>query len=116
MPSSSGVTVQIDPEAGAAYITLGAGTVARTVKFDEDIYVDLDEFGMVLGIELLDLDRAMPLDELAERFHINTSTLAGLVRSIRWGGTPRAAHSSSSRARPATFGTVAANDTTLSSC
>lgn len=109
LPTSSGVTVQIDTEAGAAYLRLGRGQVARTMEFSEDVYVDLDEFDMLLGIELIDLDRSIPLDELAERFNIATEPLSGLVSAIRWGSARPTFYSASmSPDRAVSFGTVVA--------
>lgn len=75
MTAGTAVSVKIDTEAGAAYLRLGRGQVARTVEFTEDVYVDLDQFGVVVGIELLDLDTPLPLDKLAARFHTNAGAL-----------------------------------------
>lgn len=115
MPVEPGVSVQIDAEAEAAYLRLGRGQVARTVEFADDIFVDLDEFNVVLGIELLDLETSLPLDDLAEQFHIKTATLALLVRAIQW-GTPRPTLSSTAGGRheaPTSFGTVHASTSSL---
>ena len=89
MAAETAVSVKIDTEAGAAYLRLGRGLVARTVEFDEDIYVDLDQFGVVVGIELLDLDTSLPLDELGSRFHIDASALDVLTKAIQWGAPRR---------------------------
>lgn len=89
MAAETAVSVKIDTEAGAAYLCLGRGQVERTVEFDEDIYVDLDRFGVVVGIELLDLDTSLPLDGLGARFHINASALDVLVQAIQWGAPRR---------------------------
>lgn len=89
MPAETSVSVKIDTEAGAAYLRLERSQVERTVEFDEDIYVDLDQFGVVVGIELLDLDTFLPLDELGARFHINASALEVLVKAIQWGAPRR---------------------------
>ncbi|MGI9002157.1 MAG: DUF2283 domain-containing protein [Pseudonocardia sp.] len=110
MPPEPGVSVRIDAEADAAYLRLGHGRVARTVEFAEDIFVDLDEFGVVVGIELLDLETTLPLDGLAERFRVQAATLALLVRAIPW-GTPRPRLSSGGAPNaPTAFGTVVAKD------
>jgi uncharacterized protein YuzE len=87
MPTAPAVSVQVDTDAGAAYLKLSAGAVDRTVEFTEDIYVDLDRFGVVVGIELIDLETSLPLDQLASRFHISSETLELLINAIRW-GTP----------------------------
>jgi len=55
MASSAVVSVKLDRDAGAAYLRLNTNSVARTVEFSEDIYVDLDAMGVVVGVELLDL-------------------------------------------------------------
>jgi uncharacterized protein YuzE len=103
MTAETVVSVKIDTEVGAAYLRLGRSQVARTVEFDEDIYVDLDQFGVVVGIELLDLDTSQPLDELGTRFHINASALDVLVRAIQWGAPRRNVTSGSPSGRGVVF-------------
>lgn len=95
MPAETSVSVKIDTEAGAAYLRLGSGHVTRTVEVDEATYVDLDQFGVVVGIELLDLDTPLPLDELGTRFHINASALDVLMKAIQWSAAPRTVTSGS---------------------
>lgn len=62
--------VRIDKVAGVAYITLvkeiPAGAVKKTVHFQgrDEIILDFDKDGYLLGIELLNLDRLHP--DLAE--------------------------------------------------
>jgi uncharacterized protein YuzE len=91
MPASDRLSVKIDGDARTAYVTLSDAPVASTVEFNDGIFVDLDEFNMVRGIELLDLERAIPLDDLAERYHINTATLLAIVQSIRFTAAPQTA-------------------------
>ncbi len=76
------ISVDIDQDAGAAYVQLSVGQVARTVEFSEDLNIDLDQHGVVVGIELLDLGRAIPLDDIAERYHIHTEALGTLLASL----------------------------------
>lgn len=106
MTSEPRITVQIDAEAGAAYVRLGRGQVARTVEFNDEIFVDLDEFDVALGIELLDLDTSLPLDRFAERFHIDTATLGLLVAAIRW--APKTTVSSGNATPEPAYGTLVA--------
>lgn len=73
MAAETSVSVKIDTEAAASHLHLGRGQVGRTVQFDEVIYVDLDQFGVVVGIELLDLDTSVRLDELSARFDLYAS-------------------------------------------
>lgn len=84
--TTAAVTVKVDQEAGAAYLRLSTNPVARTVELNVDIYVDLDEFGVVRGVELLDLTRPVPLDELTDRFHVTATTLDLLMKTIQWNG------------------------------
>lgn len=58
--------VRVDKVAGAAYITLvkeiGKGEVKKSVHFQgrDEIILDFDKEGHLLGIELLNLDRLHP--------------------------------------------------------
>ncbi|MGH3770004.1 MAG: DUF2283 domain-containing protein [Pseudonocardiaceae bacterium] len=106
MTAETAVSVKIDTEAGAAYLRLGRGQVARTVEFTEDVYVDLDQFGVVVGIELLDLDTPLPLDELAARFHINASALDVLMKAIQWSTPRRTVTSGSSPSQSTSFSSM----------
>jgi uncharacterized protein YuzE len=106
MAAETAVSVKIDTEAGAAYLRLGRGQVERTVEFGEALYVDLDQFGVVVGIELLDLDTSLPLDELDARFHINASALDVLVQAIQWSAPRRNVTSGSPPGRGVVFSSV----------
>lgn len=99
-PTEPRVSLQIDDEAEAAYLRLGPSPVARTVEFNDVIWVDLDEHDVVVGVELLDLGRSVPLDELAARHHINSSALALLKSIIRPASPQQVAGASASH--PAT--------------
>lgn len=84
------ITVEVDTEIGAAYIQLSDAEVARTEEYSEDINVDLDELGVVVGIELLDTLVTVPLDDLTVRYHIQSRALARLIASITF--HPRPSH------------------------
>lgn len=47
------IFVEIDNDAGVAYLQVAQSSVTRTEEFTPEINVDLDEFGMVVGIESL---------------------------------------------------------------
>lgn len=66
MTTSHGISLEIDQEAGAAYLQFSEAAVARSVEFHGAIIVDLDEHGVIVGIEVLDMDVSVPLDERAE--------------------------------------------------
>ena len=48
-----------DPDADAAYIKLGGGTVAETSEVKPGLIVDYDSQGRILGIEILAASRAI---------------------------------------------------------
>lgn len=89
MTVSRRLSLEIDQEAGAAYLQFSDELVDRTVEFSETIAVDLDAHGVVIGVEILDLTESVPLEVLAERFHIHTEDLALLLQSLRSSTTSR---------------------------
>jgi uncharacterized protein YuzE len=50
------VTIEIDGEARALYIRLQDGEIAETIEYPEqqEVFLDLDKQGNLLGIEVLD--------------------------------------------------------------
>jgi len=89
MAASRRFSLEIDHEAGAAYLQFSDSMVTRSVEFIDDVIVDLDEHGVVIGIEILDLTKSVPLDRLAEEFHIRTEALATLLQALRSSTTSR---------------------------
>jgi uncharacterized protein YuzE len=49
-------TFQYDPDAEAAYIRMSQGEVAETIEITESLYIDVDENGEPIGIEILGVD------------------------------------------------------------
>jgi uncharacterized protein YuzE len=49
-------TLQYDPDAEAVYIRMSSGEVAETVEVTESLYVDVDQNGNPIGIEILGVD------------------------------------------------------------
>ncbi|MGA8245720.1 MAG: DUF2283 domain-containing protein [Nocardioides sp.] len=72
----------VDTVLETAYIHLSDGQVARTVDVNDDIAVDLDAFGLVVGIEILDQRAPLPFTELLDRFHVHSDVVETL-RLIR---------------------------------
>ena len=61
--------ITYDKEANAAYISLkdiNAGEVKRTVELKEDIMLDFDKQGKLIGIEILNASKIMNKEVLAE--------------------------------------------------
>ena len=54
--------IEYDKQAQATYIRLRRGKVAKTIKLQDDLIVDLDKNSEILGIEILGL-----LGALSER-------------------------------------------------
>ena len=79
--SEHSITVRIDELAEAAYVRFTDHRVCRTEEFDDATNVDLDEHGMVVGVELLDLSVSIPFDRLSERFHIDSKAI-DMLREI----------------------------------
>lgn len=82
MTGDAVVSVKLDRDAGAAYLRLSTNSVARTVEFREDVYVDLDAVGVVVGVELLDLMAPIPMDELASKHHIHSDSISILKSAV----------------------------------
>lgn len=91
--------VTIDALAGAAYIELNDAPVARTKELSEIVLVDLDEYNVVVGIELLSPATAPRVREITQSYHVSTECAHRLdqvldtVRELRiTGGQPTKPH------------------------
>lgn len=107
MTSNAAVSVKLDCDAGAAYLRLSTNSVARTVEFSDDINVDLDAMGVVVGVELLDLMIPIPMDALASQYHVHSASIRILTAAIE--GQAAAGTASAEGNRPlihVPFGTV----------
>ncbi|MEK6895026.1 MAG: DUF2283 domain-containing protein [Nanoarchaeota archaeon] len=63
-----------DKEADASYIyfkKIEAGEVARTIELNDSINIDLDKDGKILGVEILDASRNLPLNSVKSLKQIN---------------------------------------------
>ncbi|WP_156721342.1 DUF2283 domain-containing protein [Streptomyces apocyni] len=72
------VRIEIEPSVDLAYVELSQGQVDRTDEFTPEIAIDLDRYGMVLGIELLTLSVNLDAElraRLAGQYHIPSSVL-----------------------------------------
>ena len=105
-------TVPIIGRAQALHTLLGQRTdlasnaLARTVEFNEDIYVDLDAMGVVVGVELLDLMTPIPMDTLASRHHIHSDLIRILIAAIEGQTAAGTASSEGNWPLHVPFGTV----------
>ena len=58
--------ISYDKEADAMYIEFRKGVFAKNKKIDDFTIVDYDEHGNILGIELLDVSKRIPLESLSQ--------------------------------------------------
>ena len=70
------ITFEIDGEAKALYIRLREGEIARTMEYPEEqeVFLDLDGQGQLIGVEILDpagINMESILKELSERYGID---------------------------------------------
>ena len=58
--------ISYDKTADAMYIYLRKGKVAKTVKINNRVFVDVDKKGNVIGIEMLDVSHQIPKKEIGK--------------------------------------------------
>ncbi|MGI5188436.1 DUF2283 domain-containing protein [Promicromonospora sp. CA-289599] len=76
------IRVDIDSEADAAYVTLSDKPVAESAQLKGGVVVDLDDMGVAVGIEFLDLGAPIDYDVLTTRFHVHSEVI-DLLKTIR---------------------------------
>lgn len=77
-----GISIEVDTTLHAAYVRLSEEKVVKSIEFDEDILIDLDGAGRVVGIEILDSNVRLPFDELLTQYQVSTEVV-GLLKMIR---------------------------------
>lgn len=58
------MNISYDVQADAMYITFQKDEVKKTIKIQDGIMIDINKNGSLLGIELLDVSKKMPLESL----------------------------------------------------
>ncbi|MBS3052340.1 MAG: DUF2283 domain-containing protein [Candidatus Aenigmarchaeota archaeon] len=58
--------ISLDLKADALYIKFQDGKFAKNVKIDRDTIMDLDSKGRILGIEMLNVTKKIPAENLAD--------------------------------------------------
>lgn len=76
------IKIEVDTDVHAAYIRLSDEPVVRTVECTEHVMVDLDQYGVAVGVELLDETTPIPFQALLTDFHVH-SEVVDLLRLIR---------------------------------
>ncbi|MGO1267100.1 MAG: DUF2283 domain-containing protein [Microbacterium gubbeenense] len=64
--------ITVDGDADAAYITMTDRPIAESRELGGGVIVDLDDVGIVVGIEILGLETKIPFDRLTKEFHVHT--------------------------------------------
>jgi uncharacterized protein YuzE len=80
--ASQMIKVEIDLEADLAYVRFTDQPVARTVEVDEAIQIDMDQYNVAVGIEILDLDADIPFQQLVSEFHVRPEHVE-ILRMLR---------------------------------
>jgi len=58
--------ISYDKDADAMYIEFQKGEFSKNKKIDDFTVVDLDSKGNILGIELLDVSKRIPIESLSK--------------------------------------------------
>lgn len=58
--------ISYDKEADAMYIRFRKGTFTKNKKIDDFTVMDLDKEGNILGIEILEASKRIPIESLSE--------------------------------------------------
>lgn len=82
MSDSPSINVSVDMTDDCAYIRLSSNPIRRSISVTDAVVVDVDEFHMVVGIEVLELGAELPFADLVERFHVH-SDVVEILRKIR---------------------------------
>jgi len=76
------IEVTVDANVDAGYVRLSRNPVHTTQRLTDEVLVDLDELGMVVGIEALSLTAEIPIAELISTYHVR-SEVADLLVSLQ---------------------------------
>jgi len=57
--------ISLDLKADALYIKFQRGKFAKNKRIDEDTIIDMDDKGRLLGIEILNVTKKVPVKDLA---------------------------------------------------
>ena len=74
--------ITIDPNAGAVYLKINEGKVSKTKEFSEEVFLDFNSRGKLLGIELLN-PCAGTIHQISEKYHLSIiDTISNPIRKI----------------------------------
>lgn len=70
--------IEVDNEMSTGYVTFSRGEVSQTLALGDDLNIDLDRTGKVIGLELLDLEVQLPEDRLVREFKLDSAVVKRL--------------------------------------
>lgn len=74
--------ISADLASDVAYIRLSKDKVFSTVAVTDNVNLDLDEFGIIIGIECLELDAEIPFNVLSNQFHLHSKDVEMVKRLL----------------------------------
>ncbi len=60
--------IEYDSEAHAVYIKVKPGKVTKTIEYKDNLLIDLDDKGNLLGVEILKIEDSKYLYEISQKF------------------------------------------------
>jgi uncharacterized protein YuzE len=75
MNQTPSLTITVDRESDTGYIRLNDAKVRETVELTELVVLDLDEFKMAVGVEVLALSAQIPFTRLHRDYHVPSTTV-----------------------------------------
>lgn len=66
-------SISVDAALGVAYIQLSEGEVARSVESANGMVLDLDEFDVIVGVEIPDLSVVYSMTDVKGVAHLNSA-------------------------------------------
>jgi uncharacterized protein YuzE len=78
---SKELNIVYEDDMSIGYIKIAEGQVVQTIEISEDLNLDLDSRGKVLGLELLSLPAKLPEERLITEFNLD----ADLIHRISHG-------------------------------
>lgn len=81
------ISADYDREADALYVRLGDGERQHSVEINDTTYVDVDQDGHAIGVELLYPSLGLDFNAIAERFELR-SHLPEIIAAIAAAGAP----------------------------
>ena len=60
--------IEYDSEQQAVYIKVKVGKVVKTIEYKDNLFIDLDDKGALLGVEILKSEDSKYLYEISQKF------------------------------------------------